>query len=116
MTSQLSSALDQLATLSRLPNTVDGVSDWGGDQADAYATVKEDIPVRVEINDIDTWTIWMADETAAPIFGDRLSIFPVGVNLDLKRVQRWSALNGDFSHYELMGTEISVERKFTDDG
>lgn len=116
MTSQLASALDRSAILSRLPSTVDGVSDWGGDQADDYVTVKTDIPCRTEINDIDTWTIWITDESIEPLFGDRLAISPIGVNLDVRRVQPWTALDGTFSHYEIMGSEITVERKFTDSG
>ena len=113
------SVFDRLAILSRLPSSVDGDSDWGGDQADSFATVESDIPCRLELTDIDLWTVWMSS-TFSPQSADRISVtapkngIVVDLLLEVVRSKPWTRLDGSVHHHEIVAKEVFETRSWAD--
>lgn len=110
MLSLSNTVFDRTATLQRLPALTDD-TDWGGDQADTYAALETDIPCRVELTDIDTWTVWMRSDNE-PHFNDRVVMD--GLTLEVIRSRPWTTFGGERHHYELTSKEVLETRTYSD--
>ena len=114
MFSLSSTVFDRTGTLQRLPNPLDD-SDWAGDHLSDYENLELDIDVRVELSDIETWTVWMQSKNE-PHNNDRILVDGLDLTLYVIRAKPWTRFGGDFHHYELVTKETPETRKFSDDG
>jgi len=105
---------DRTATIQRIPSSPSD-TDWGGDLSSDYVTVETDIDCRVELTDIETWTVWMVPDTE-PHYNDKLLIDTDGINLELfvLRSKPYTRLDGTLHHYELTAKETPHTRVFAD--
>jgi hypothetical protein len=110
MLSLSNTVFDRTATLQRLPD-LDDDTDWGGDQADNYATLESNIDCRVEMTDIDQWTVWLPHIDNEPHYNDKLIIGTL--ELFVIRVKPWTGLDGTGHHYELTAKEVLETRTFS---
>jgi len=114
MFSLSNTVFDRTATLQRLPNPLDD-TDWGGDAIDDYSNLETDISCRVEMTDIDTWTVWFPSSTTEPHWHDKILVDGLDLELYIIRVKPWTALDGTSHHYELTATDKLETRKFADE-
>lgn len=108
----LAEALDRVLDIYRLPTTQTG-TEWGGDMADTYTLLQDEIAARFELSRVDEWTVWIMDNTVTPRHGDRL-IFDSGVQMEVTRVQPWTSANGTFHHFEMTAKEVFGTRIYAD--
>lgn len=107
--------LDRKASHRRLPNVTN--DDGYGDQADAYAELEADVPIRIEQKEIETdqraasdvisWTGFVLPTIAnAPRINDRFVIGTTVYSVD--SVEQLTQLDGTVDHYDMDLTEIHV--------
>lgn len=113
MTLSLVESLDRTLTLSRLPEGISSGVAWGGDQDDVYIATDSGIPCRMEVTDIETYTVWLMDDIM-PVSGDRVSISGMNATLVVIRVQPWTDSHGAFHHYELTVKPVYPTRELVD--
>jgi hypothetical protein len=106
--------MDRTLSLLRMDAGQTGTA-WGGDQAEEYAPIDVEVPCRVEITDIETYTIWIMEDIA-PVSGDRVSISGMNSTIDIIRVQPWTDAGGSFHHYEMTGKPAYPTRELVDAG
>lgn len=108
----LAEALDRTLSIGRIP-AVTGVG-WGGDMDDEYATVASSVPCRIEITDIDQYTIWIMDDVVTPRVGDLVLITDWEPQLEVIRVQHWTRSTAEFHHFEMAAKPVYPTRRFVD--
>lgn len=102
--------LDKRATHQRLPDQTEGNTDDYGDQADNYADLELEVPIRVErkelepnerpTGDIVMWVGWVLPTIAnAPIIDDRF-IINTG-SYRVVGVEGLTDLDGVLDHYQM---------------
>jgi hypothetical protein len=108
--------LDRRASHQRVPDVTTNVNDFG-DQADAYAELEADVPIRIEQPDqieldrgpadVIFWDAWVLPTIAnAPKAYDRFVLSDRTLNVE--KVEDLTMLDGTLDHYLLRCSEVKV--------